>query len=350
MKIDRLLAKHDSLGRRRARQRIVEGRVRVNGLVERRVDCEVNRFSKVELDGAVIRKPERLLHLMLNKPVGVVSATVDAEHRTVIDLIDDPDKASLHLVGRLDRNTTGLVLLTNDGTWSKALMAPSRKVPKVYLVETRDPIPREAVAAFAKGFHFHTEDLTTLPATLEILGARGVPVAQCEEPHELVTPTGAALLAELVESFGPMCGLAATKIGYGLGMRENKTRPNVLRAVLGETTDGGAAHDWETDNVAVLETNLDDINAEILGAFVEKALGAGALDVFHTPIQMKKNRPGVLLSVLCAEPDADRFCELLLRETSAFGVRRTIAERRKLRRVLLNAPRGMPLRLDVQFV
>ena len=172
MKIDRLLAKHDSLGRRRARQRIVEGRVRVNGLVERRVDCEVNRFSKVELDGAVIRKPERLLHLMLNKPVGVVSATVDAEHRTVIDLIDDPDKASLHLVGRLDRNTTGLVLLTNDGTWSKALMAPSRKVPKVYLVETRDPIPREAVAAFAKGFHFHTEDLTTLPATLEILAER----------------------------------------------------------------------------------------------------------------------------------------------------------------------------------
>ena len=146
--------------------------MRVNGLVERRVDCEVNRFSKVELDGAVIRKPERLLHLMLNKPVGVVSATVDAEHRTVIDLIDDPDKASLHLVGRLDRNTTGLVLLTNDGTWSKALMAPSRKVPKVYLVETRDPIPREAVAAFAKGFHFHTEDLTTLPATLEILAER----------------------------------------------------------------------------------------------------------------------------------------------------------------------------------
>ena len=196
--------------------------------------------------------------------------------------------------------------------------------------------PRVLAAAVVEGTGWvkcaHGRFPVPTPATLEILGARGVPVAQCEEPHELVTPTGAALLAELVESFGPMRGLAATKIGYGLGMRENKTRPNVLRAVLGETTDGGAAHDWETDNVAVLETNLDDINAEILGAFVEKALGAGALDVFHTPIQMKKNRPGVLLSVLCAEPDADRFCELLLRETSAFGVRRTIAERRKLRR------------------
>ena len=90
--------------------------------------------------------------------------------------------------------------------------------------------------------------------------------------------------------------------------------------------------DWETDRVAVLETNLDDISSEILGAFVESALAAGALDVFHTPIQMKKNRPGILLTVLCAEADADKFSELLLRETTAFGVRRTIAERRKLKR------------------
>jgi hypothetical protein len=90
--------------------------------------------------------------------------------------------------------------------------------------------------------------------------------------------------------------------------------------------------DWETDRIAVLETNLDDINSEILGAFVETVLAAGALDVFHTPIQMKKNRPGVLLTVLCAEADADKFAELILRETTAFGVRRHLAERRKLRR------------------
>jgi hypothetical protein len=90
--------------------------------------------------------------------------------------------------------------------------------------------------------------------------------------------------------------------------------------------------DWETDRIAVLETNLDDCTGEILGAFVETALAAGALDVFHTPIQMKKNRPGVLLTVLCVEADADKFSELMLRETTAFGVRKTIAERRKLRR------------------
>jgi uncharacterized protein (TIGR00299 family) protein len=190
------------------------------------------------------------------------------------------------------------------------------------------------------------------PATLAILGARKIPVSQCDEPHELVTPTGAALLAEFVESFGVMENLVAEKIGFGLGTRDNQTRPNVLRAVLGiqskvqspKSKAGNARQpstfnlqpstnlDWESDRVAVLETNLDDCTGEILGAFAETALAAGALDVFYTPIQMKKNRPGVLLTVLCAEADADKFSEMILRETTAFGVRKTIAERRKLRR------------------
>ena len=196
------------------------------------------------------------------------------------------------------------------------------------------------------------------PATLEILGARGIALTQCEEPRELLTPTGAALLAEFAESFGPMSGLVAERVGYGVGTRDNDTRPNVVRAALGEVagesnsfsvssvqsdkTVTAAAHDWDTDTVAVLETNLDDVSGEVLGAFVENALGAGALDVFHTPIQMKKNRPGVLLTVLCAAADADKFAALLLRETSAFGVRRTLAERRKLKRELLTVqlPQG----------
>ncbi len=195
------------------------------------------------------------------------------------------------------------------------------------------------------------------PATLAILGERGIGVTQCDEPHELVTPTGAALLAEFAESFGPMTGLVAEKIGFGLGTRNNKTRPNVLRAVLGKSAKGtsniqhstpniqgpGARrHDWETDRVAVLETNLDDISGEALGQFVETALAAGALDVFHTPIQMKKSRPGVLLTVLCMEGEADKFSAMILRETTAFGVRRTVAERRKLCRefVTVKTPHG----------
>lgn len=186
------------------------------------------------------------------------------------------------------------------------------------------------------------------PATLAILGDRGIGITQCDEPHELVTPTGAAVLAEFAERFGPMTGLVAEKIGFGLGTRINKTRPNVLRAVLGKSdkwrvasgtnhgpsldTRHSTLHDWETDRVAALETNLDDISGEVLGLFIETALAAGALDVFHIPIQMKKSRPGVLLTVLCAEADADKFSELILRETTAFGVRRILAERRKLRR------------------
>jgi pyridinium-3,5-bisthiocarboxylic acid mononucleotide nickel chelatase len=181
------------------------------------------------------------------------------------------------------------------------------------------------------------------PATLAILGTRGIGLTQCNEPHELVTPTGAALLAEFAEGFGPMQNLVAEKTGFGLGTRENKTRPNVLRAVLGtasavhspkskaETT-SSPGPDWETDVISVLETNLDDTNPEMLGHFVETALAAGALDVFYTPIQMKKNRPGVLLTVLCGESEADKFSEMILCETGAFGVRRTTAERRKLRR------------------
>ena len=172
------------------------------------------------------------------------------------------------------------------------------------------------------------------PATLEILAARGVSVTQCSEPHELVTPTGAALVAELAESIGPMEGLVPEKIGFGLGTRENKSRPNVLRAILGHAEARASAHDWETDTIEVLETNLDDLNPEILGYFIEKALTLGALDVFYTPIQMKKNRPGVLLTVLCARADADKFCQLILTETTSFGVRRYQVERRKLHRAV----------------
>ena len=172
------------------------------------------------------------------------------------------------------------------------------------------------------------------PATLEIFAGRQISVTQCEEPGELVTPTGAALLAEFAETFGPLPGFAPRKIGYGLGTRDNRTRPNVLRAVLGESQERAhhGAHDWETDTVAVLEANLDDLSPEILGHFIERALDEGALDVFHTAIQMKKNRPGVLLSLLCPLADSDRLARLVLTETSAFGVRQTLATRRKLRR------------------
>jgi len=179
------------------------------------------------------------------------------------------------------------------------------------------------------------------PATLEILGSKRIPISQCEEPQELLTPTGAALLAEFVEEFGPLRGMVAEKIGFGLGTRNNQTRPNVVRAILGTAEEprrpDGNKHDWETDTITILEANLDDISGEILGNFVELALSKGALDVYYTSILMKKNRPGVLLTVMCAEDLADQLTQIMLRETSTFGVRRYLTERRKLLREFVMA-------------
>jgi uncharacterized protein (TIGR00299 family) protein len=164
------------------------------------------------------------------------------------------------------------------------------------------------------------------PATLEILA--GIPLRQIDEPMEFITPTGAALLAEFSAGFGPMPALAVERIGYGIGTRDTPLRPNVLRAVLGEIADAAA----ETDTVTELETNLDDLTPELASAAVEKLLSAGALDAFVTPVQMKKGRPGFRLTALVEPPRSDEFARLLLRETSAFGVRMHDCRRVKLRR------------------
>ncbi|MDB6007284.1 MAG: Pseudouridine synthase [Prosthecobacter sp.] len=172
MKLDRLIAGYEAMGRQAAHLAIAARRVRVNEVCVTDGHHPVDRFTLVELDRMVVQPSERALYLMLHKPVGILSATKDDQHPTVIDLIDDPDKHTLHIAGRLDRGTSGLVLLTNDGRWSKRLMTAEEKVPKAYLVETLDPIAPDAVEAFARGFHFHTEDITTLPAELVILDER----------------------------------------------------------------------------------------------------------------------------------------------------------------------------------
>jgi 16S rRNA pseudouridine516 synthase len=169
VKLDRLIARHDSMGRKAAHLAIAARRVSVDGVVTTDGHHETGRFQRVTLDGLTVQESERAVYLMMHKPVGILSATKDDQHRTVIDLIDEADKHTLHIAGRLDRGTSGLVLLTNDGNWSKHLMAADQKVPKVYLVETAEPIAPDAVEAFTNGFHFHTENITTLPAQLEII-------------------------------------------------------------------------------------------------------------------------------------------------------------------------------------
>ena len=167
------------------------------------------------------------------------------------------------------------------------------------------------------------------PATLELL--RGAPIASSSETAELVTPTGAALLAEFCSRYGPMPSMVIEKIGYGAGTRELTGTPNMLRAVLGQSTELSS----ESDTVTVIEANLDDMNPEFFGDVMERLLTAGALDVFWTPVQMKKNRPGTLLTVLCEPNAADQLAELVLTHTTSFGVRIHEARRRKLARELV---------------
>ena len=169
MKLEDLISKRLGTGTRGARALLLEGRVTVGGTITSDHRLPVSRFEEIVCDGAIVQAATERLRLMLHKPAGILSATTDPVHRTVLDLIDHPDKSTLHLAGRLDRSSTGLVLLTNDGTWSESLSDPAAKVEKVYLVGTDRPIPIEAAIRFAEGFWFATEGLTTKPARLELL-------------------------------------------------------------------------------------------------------------------------------------------------------------------------------------
>lgn len=180
------------------------------------------------------------------------------------------------------------------------------------------------------------------PATAELL--KGVPIAACEETGELITPTGAAILTTLSESYGPLPPIRIEKIGCGAGSRDGQTRPNLLRLFIGESSEGELA----VDEVIVLETNLDDATGEQIGHAIELLFAAGALDVFSIPIAMKKNRPGILLSVLAA-PDRASNCEdVLLKHTSTFGIRRHTSTRHKLeRRIETVGTRFGPIRVKI---
>lgn len=167
MRLDRFLGQHKALGRRTVRQLVAAGRVRVDGRVVLDGHMPVDRFTLVHLDNDVLQQ-RAARYLMLHKPAGCVSATRDPTLPTVLDLING-DTSDLHLAGRLDFNTTGLLLLTNDGRWSRRLTDPLGKWPKVYRVSTEEPITREYITAFAEGIYFRYENLVTLPAKLEIL-------------------------------------------------------------------------------------------------------------------------------------------------------------------------------------
>ncbi len=177
------------------------------------------------------------------------------------------------------------------------------------------------------------------PATAELL--RGAPTYSSGIQRELVTPTGAAIAATVASRFGPQPAMTVAAIGLGAGSAELAEQPNVLRLFVGESVSRGEdATPGEAvpmgapldEDIIVLEANLDDMNPQVYGYFAERALEAGALDVFSIPVQMKKNRPGQLVTVLCKPADREKFSDLLFRETTTLGVRQSSVRRRTLQR------------------
>lgn len=174
------------------------------------------------------------------------------------------------------------------------------------------------------------------PAVTELL--KGVPFYATEIKGELLTPTGAAIITTVCSEYGPIPQMITEVNGYGAGTREYQDFPNVLRVLIGETEDTGATD----ERLWMIETNLDDASPQIIGYVMDRVLESGALDCFFTPVQMKKNRPGVLLSVLCGAGEKEAVMKLLFTETTTIGVRSYGVTRRALQRsvVRVETPYG----------
>ena len=167
-RLDRFISEKVGINRRDVRLLLAQKRVLVDDDLATDVHQVIGEFSLIVFDGQVLQanKPS---YVMMHKPPGVVSATKDNQHRTVIDLLDRPDRHHLHIVGRLDFNSSGLILLTNDGRWSRQLTTPENKITKLYRVTLEKRITEDYIQAFSAGMYFPFEDITTRPAELHIV-------------------------------------------------------------------------------------------------------------------------------------------------------------------------------------
>lgn len=221
------------------------------------------------------------------------------------------DQVHLHELGGTD------TIIDITGT---LLALDHLEISKIYA----SPVPLGK--GFIKGAHGQIP--LPSPATTSLL--KGIPIYGRDIDAELVTPTGAALLAELVDDFGPAPPMVLETVGYGAGGRDLPI-PNLLRVFIGEISSSDSA---TLDHLAVLETNLDDLNPEIYPYVIESLIGAGALDVTLTPIQMKKNRPGTQIQVLCEPSMMDSMRSILFRETTTLGIKQILVDRYSLPRTI----------------
>ncbi|MGC6465309.1 MAG: pseudouridine synthase [Akkermansiaceae bacterium] len=185
MRLDRLVGKWLGAGKKRTREAFEAGEVQLNGKVIFKGDLQVGHFDRVEYRGRPVQDRIRRV-VMMNKPSGVVSATKDEEHRTVLDMIAEPWAKELHLAGRLDRFTTGLMILTNDSRVSESLTEPGRKVGKRYRVEVDGEIGDRVVEEFERGMWFAKEGVMTAPAVVEMLDLRSCRLTIYEGKHHQV--------------------------------------------------------------------------------------------------------------------------------------------------------------------
>ncbi len=168
------------------------------------------------------------------------------------------------------------------------------------------------------------------PATVELLA--DAPVYSSGLQAELVTPTGAAIVKTLASRFAAFPEMKIVKSGYGAGTRDFPGHPNVVRLTIGESASHALAAKTASETITVLQANLDDLNPQVFGYVIDRLLEEGALDVFGVPVQMKKNRPGMLLTVLCKPEDANKLTQLIFTETTTLGVRRRDEMRQTLAR------------------
>lgn len=192
MRLDRYISQATGLSRTVVRQRLRRGEICVDGELEKAADRRLTPASRVTLAGEALVLPG-LRYFMLNKPAGVVCSTADPAHPTVIGLLGLPQRDRVHPVGRLDRDATGLVLLTDDGAWSHRITSPRRRCAKVYRVHLAEPLAADAAAHFARGVQLKSEKRPCLPAELEILGNHEARVTLHEGRYHQVKRMFAAL-------------------------------------------------------------------------------------------------------------------------------------------------------------
>lgn len=248
----------------------------------------------------------RLSHAVKDRAVQIFTRLAEAEARVHNEPLEH---VHFHEVGALDAivDVVGAAICFDQLKIERFVCSPLHVGSgMVQMAHGRFPIPPPAVTELLKGVPFYSSDVK----------------------GELLTPTGAAIITAVCNEYGPIPQMTTESTGYGAGTREYPDFPNVLRVLLGET-EAVAAID---ERLWMIETNLDDSSPQIIGHVMDRLLELGALDCFFTPVQMKKNRPGVLLSVLCGRDKKEAVMQLLFTETTTIGVRGYEVNRRALRR------------------